>query len=91
MYQRVKRQVHRTVGVSTTLRALNRGTVTEVFVARDADRRVINPILTIAKAQGVKVNWVDCQDALGKACGLPVGTSSVGFLREQQEEDLGDR
>lgn len=82
MYQRVKRQRQRTVGVSTTVRALQKGTVSEVFLARDADRRVINPIVSICREQGVKMNWVDCRDALGKACGLPISTSSVGFLRE---------
>lgn len=87
VYQRVKVQRLRTVGVSTTLKALQRGQVIEVFLARDADRRVINPVLALCKGRGIKVNWVDCQEALGKACGLPVGASTVGFLRDERSAE----
>lgn len=83
MYQRVKQQRMRTVGVSSTLRALQKGQLTEVVLARDTDRRVINPVLTLCKERAIKVTWVDSQMALGRACGLAVRASAVGFLREE--------
>ena len=82
MYQRVKHRLRRTVGLSATKRAVMRGEVDEVYFARDADRRVLNPMIALCKEKGLKINWVDCQAALGQAVGLPVGTSTVGFLRE---------
>lgn len=82
VYQRVKKQELRTVGLSTTIKALNKGQVTEVFIARDADRRVVNPVITLCKEQGVKITWVDCQTALGQAAGVTIGASTVGFLKE---------
>jgi large subunit ribosomal protein L7A len=51
-------------------------------MARDADRRVLNPVIALCKEKGVKINWVDCQAALGQACGLMLGASTVGFLRD---------
>ena len=83
MYQRVKQQRMRTVGVSSTLRAFQKGWLTEVVLARDTDRRVINPVLTLCKERSIKVSWVDSQMALGRACGLKVRASAVGFLREE--------
>lgn len=82
MYQRVRAQQRRTVGTSSTRRALQRGAVVEVYMARDADRRVLNPVIALCKEKGVKINWVDCQAALGQACGLALGASTVGFLRD---------
>lgn len=84
MYQRVKSQRERTVGTSSTTRAVERGLVTEVFLARDADRRVLNPLIALCREKGVKICWVDCQDALGAACGLQkLGASAVGILRTE--------
>jgi len=83
VYQRVKQQRMRTVGVSSTLRALQKGQLTEVVLARDTDRRVINPVLTLCRELAVKVSWVDSQMTLGRACGLTVRASAVGFLREE--------
>jgi large subunit ribosomal protein L7A len=82
VYQRVKKQKLLTVGISTTVKALNKGQVTEVFIARDADRRIVNSVIALCKEQGVKISWVDCQVPLGRAAGVVVGASTVGFLRE---------
>ncbi|KYP79702.1 ribosomal L7Ae/L30e/S12e/Gadd45 family protein [Ferroacidibacillus organovorans] len=82
MYQRVKKQQRRTVGTSSTLRAIERDRISEVYIARDVDRHVLNPVIAICKEKGVKINWVDCQGALGAACGMKLATSTVGFLRD---------
>lgn len=82
VYKRVKAQSERTVGTQSTMRAVKRGLVAEVVLARDGDRRVLNPLIALCKQTGVKVNWVDCQDALGQAVGLELPTCTVGFLRK---------
>ncbi len=80
MYQRVKAHKQRTVGSSATLRALQKGQLTEVIVAADADQNVVQPVIEACKAAEVPFQLVDSQALLGKACGLSVGASTVGLL-----------
>jgi len=87
VYQRVKRQVRRTVGTSSTLRALRHGQLSEVCLPRDADRRVINPLIVLCKERSIKITWVDSAVSLGFAVGLTISTSAVGFIREDPAEE----
>ncbi len=80
MYQRVKAHRQRTVGLSSTLRALQRGRLSEVVVADDADVHVLKAVVQACAAVGIPVSHVDSQALLGKACGLSVGASTVGII-----------
>lgn len=87
MYQRLKRLSRRTVGTSSTMRALRHGKLAEVILPRDTDRRVINPLVALCKERGVKLSWVDSCVTLGLTVGLNIGTSAVGILQDQSEPD----
>ncbi|MCY0902226.1 MAG: ribosomal L7Ae/L30e/S12e/Gadd45 family protein [Firmicutes bacterium] len=91
VYQRLKRQGRRTVGTSSTLRALRQRRLSEVYFPRDTDRRVINPLIALCKEQGVKINWVDSAVSLGFAVGLKISTSAVGFMREDGNPQATDQ
>ncbi len=80
MYERVKAHKKRTVGASATLRALQKHELSEVYVADDADSRVVQPVIEACRDAGVPVSHVDSQTKLGKACGLSVGASAVGLI-----------
>ncbi|WP_181362796.1 ribosomal L7Ae/L30e/S12e/Gadd45 family protein [Sulfoacidibacillus thermotolerans] len=82
MYQRVRQQQMRVVGLSSTLRALQKGHLIEVYLAKDAEHRVLQPLQKQCEERGISIVWVDSQLALGRACGLRIGTSAVGILRE---------
>lgn len=88
MYQRLKHLSQRTVGTSSTLRALRQGKLSEVILPRDTDRRVINPLVALCKERGVKITWVDSCVTLGFSVGLKISTSAVGILLDQP--DSGD-
>ena len=81
MYERVKAHKKRTVGASATLRALQKQELSEVFVADDADSRVVQPVIEACQHAGISVSHVGSQSLLGKACGLSVGASAVGLIR----------
>ncbi len=81
MYERVKAHKKRTVGASATMRALQKDELTEVYVADDADSRVVQPVIVACHNIGIPVSHVDSQSLLGKACGLSVGASAVGLIR----------
>ncbi|HVI85483.1 MAG TPA: ribosomal L7Ae/L30e/S12e/Gadd45 family protein [bacterium] len=70
----------RAVGASQTAKAIGRGRAAVVFVARDADRRVTEPVLRAAHARGLEVVEVESMVALGRACGIAVGAAVAAVL-----------
>ena len=68
------------VGVKQTRRALNDGRAKEVFLARDADPNLTEPLAAQAEEKGVSVMWIDSMKALGKACGISVGAAVAAVV-----------
>jgi len=81
-YERLLSARKKTVGSKQTLKAIERGQAKVVFVAQNADRHVIEPILQAAKEKGVEVIQVDSMQALGKACGIDVNCASAAITEE---------
>ena len=80
-YERIRRAAARTVGTRQTTKAIQRGQVEVVFVARDAEERVTGPVVRMCQERGVEIVWVDEMKALGKACGIEVGTATAAILK----------
>ncbi len=70
----------RAVGTNQTTKAIARGMAVEVFVAADADRRVVEPIVQAAAEAGVGLIEVQSMTALGRACGIAVGAAAAAVL-----------
>ena len=70
----------RAVGTNQTTKAITRGQAAEVFVAADADRRVVEPIIRAAAAVGVRLIEVESMTAQGRACGIAVGAAAAAVL-----------
>lgn len=62
------------------MRAITRGAATEVFVAADAEPKVVAPVLRAAAERGVAVVEVESMNALGRACGIAVGATAAAVL-----------
>ncbi|MDR7482717.1 MAG: ribosomal L7Ae/L30e/S12e/Gadd45 family protein [Armatimonadota bacterium] len=77
---RLRAATSRVVGSSQTAKAVVRGLATEVFVAEDADRRVVEPVIRAAAERGVPITEVDSMAALGRACGIAVGAAAAAVL-----------
>lgn len=73
----------RTVGARQTLKALQRHAARVVFVARDADAAVVEPIVELARNQAVRLVYVDSMQALGRACGIEVGASTAALVEPE--------
>jgi large subunit ribosomal protein L7A len=71
----------RAVGANQTAKAIRKGRAEVVFVARDADRRVVEPVLQVAREMGVQVVEVPTGKELGRACGIAVGASAAAILK----------
>ncbi|MDD6160508.1 MAG: ribosomal L7Ae/L30e/S12e/Gadd45 family protein [Oscillospiraceae bacterium] len=68
-------QAGKVVGVKQTRRALRDGRVKTVFLARDADPALTEPLAELAGEQGVPVVWTEHMRELGQACGIAVGAA----------------
>ncbi|MDI3298949.1 MAG: ribosomal L7Ae/L30e/S12e/Gadd45 family protein [Bacillota bacterium] len=76
------RGARRVVGTKQTLKAVQRGQARLVCVARDADRKVIEPLLKLCDENHVAVSWYESMMELGRECGIDVGTAAAAILRE---------
>ncbi len=68
-------------GVRQARRALSADRVQTLYLARDADPDLAGPLAELARERGVPVAYADDMLALGRACGIPVGTAAAAVLR----------
>lgn len=72
----------RTVGTKQTAKALERGEVKVVYLAEDADERVIRDIKNMSLKHQIPIVYIDTMIELGKACGIEVGAASAAILKD---------
>ena len=68
-------QTTKVVGVKQTRRALNDGRAKALFLARDADPALTEPLAELAGERGIPVCWTERMRELGRACGIAVGAA----------------
>ena len=69
------------VGIKQLRRALTDQTAELVFLAKDADPALTEPLLDRCRADGVEVVTGVTMAELGKACGISVGAAAAAILR----------
>ncbi|WP_078551163.1 50S ribosomal protein L7ae-like protein [Bacillus alkalicellulosilyticus] len=80
-YEKVTQAENLVIGTKQTLKALETEVVKEVFIAEDADRRVVMKVKAVAQKKQLQVTYVDSMKKLGKACGIDVGASTVAIIK----------
>lgn len=81
-YDEVKQASYKKVGTKQTLRWVEQGKATRVFVAQDADSKMTSKIVSLCSKSGVPITYVDSMEKLGRACGIEVGAATVAFLKD---------
>ncbi|MCR6543948.1 ribosomal L7Ae/L30e/S12e/Gadd45 family protein [Dehalobacterium formicoaceticum] len=71
----------KSIGTKQTLKAIQKGSAIEVLIAKDAESHVVAPLYDLCAENRVAVKEVESMAALGKACGIDVGTASVAILK----------
>ncbi len=71
---------YRAVGTNQTAKAIRRGHARLVFVAVDADRRVVQEVLAGARDRALEVVEVGTMREIGRACGISVGAAAAAVL-----------
>ncbi|KAA6443534.1 50S ribosomal protein L7ae-like protein [Bacillus atrophaeus] len=79
-YDKVSQAKSIIIGTKQTVKALKRGSVKEVVVAKDADPILTSSVIKLAKDQGITVSVVESMKKLGKACGIEVGAAAVAIM-----------
>ncbi len=82
LYDRLAGARVKTVGTKQTLKALQKGQAKLVYVARDAEERVVRDLLKLCRDMNVEVVYADSMAKLGQACGIQVGAASAAVLEE---------
>jgi len=80
-YEKVKNAKNLLIGTKQTKKAIMQGDVEEVFIAKDADQHIIDPIVDLCEDHGITVNFVDSMNELGKACGIQVGAAAAAIQK----------
>ncbi len=73
-------QGDKVVGVKQTRKSLKDGVAVRVFVADDAEMRVIRPIIELCSDSGVELVNVPTMAQLGAACGIEVGAACAAQI-----------
>ncbi|OFX12897.1 MAG: hypothetical protein A2V59_05615 [Armatimonadetes bacterium RBG_19FT_COMBO_69_19] len=71
---------YRSVGANQTVKAIQRGRARLVFVATDADRRVVQDVVAAGRDRGLEVIEAGSMKELGRACGIAVGAAAAAVL-----------
>ncbi|MCL2335914.1 MAG: ribosomal L7Ae/L30e/S12e/Gadd45 family protein [Firmicutes bacterium] len=86
MPQRLQAAREKTVGAKQTIKALKKDQVRVVYVAENAERNIIEPILAACREKQIPVVRVDSMKTLGKACGIKVGCASAAIIGESSTD-----
>ena len=68
------------VGLKQTRRALTEGLAVTVYVARDADPALTEPLMQCCRTNGVGTVEGWSMKELGRACGIQVGTAAAAIV-----------
>ncbi len=78
---RLKSTRKKVVGTKQTQKAIEKDQIQVVYVARDADERVVSPIVKLCGERSLELVLVESMSELGKACGIKVGAAAAAALR----------
>ena len=79
----IKDGKRRTVGTRETRKALEKGLLEGIFIAMDAEHRLVKPLIVAAKASGISIYYVETMKKLGAVCEVEVDTAIAGVLKEK--------
>lgn len=70
----------KSVGTKQTLKAVQKGVARRVFVAKDAEPHVVNPLLTLCQENDTPCEYAESMVVLGRACGIQVGAAAAAII-----------
>lgn len=77
------RQRKKTVGLKQTMKAVEANRVLAVYLAKDADERLVAGVLDACRQKNIQVHRAESMKLLGKACGIDVGTAVAALTTDE--------
>ena len=71
----------RVIGIKQVAKAVKREAAMEVFIADDAEMKVVEPLETLCSEHGVPVSRVSSMKELGTACNIEVGAAAAAAVK----------
>jgi large subunit ribosomal protein L7A len=68
------------VGIKQTIKSIKSGEGSIVYIAKDADVKLVNSVEKLAMENSVEISYVDTMKELGKLCGIDVGAATALIL-----------
>ena len=68
------------VGAKQLRKALRAGSVYRVYLAKNADPAITEPIVALCQLNSVDFAWVRSMTDLGRACGIEVGAAAAAAI-----------
>lgn len=72
--------VKHVVGAKQIRKALNAGSARQVYLAKNADPAIIEPLIALCRHHCVEYAWVKSMADLGQACGIEVGAAAAAVV-----------
>lgn len=69
------------IGTKQTKKAIEKKEANLVFVARDAEKRVTEPLLKLCEEKGIEVVLIATMQELGRLCGIEVGSATAAIVQ----------
>ena len=70
------------VGLKQTKKAIAAGKTAVVYLAKDADSKLTEPLRAMCQLSGAEVVDDRTMSELGRSCGIAVGTAACAILRK---------
>lgn len=70
------------VGFKQTKKAVEKNQAKMVYLAKDSDNHIFNPLVELCQQKQVAYHLVDSMLDLGKACEIQVGAAAAAILEE---------
>lgn len=76
----VLKAANRVIGIKQVTKAVNKSLALQVFIAADADERVVIPLKRLCAEKDVETLETATMQELGRACQIEVGAAAVAVL-----------
>lgn len=73
------------IGTKQTIKAIKSDNAKIVYVARDAEAKVINPIIELCQQRDIELVYYNSMLELGKACSIDVSAATACVIKEQED------
>ena len=75
------KKVSKVIGIKQSLKAVEKGNALKVYLAENADTRMISPLQQVCQTQKIPIVSGYSMKELGTACGIDVGAAAIAILK----------